>query len=1106
MSALNILRNGIVQAEIAIDERTELVHKLLGEHKIAVQTIAQSPLNLQIGDYIEHNNERYYLNQSPNVEKINNITYSYTMDFEGEIYYLYNKVFMDEGQTDFSYSGDPNDFLLLLLENINSILPGWSIAQAEAAPLQTISFIDDTCRTALTKIAEAFGMEYRLAGKAIYLQKSVGANTTLEFEYGRGKGLYTISRSSVEDKGLLTRVFGFGARKNIGIDYRDGASRLVFEERLLENNIDLYGIREGSVTFDDIYPQRTGTVTAIDGADIFRFTDANLDFNINDYLLEGTVAKVVFKTGALTGYEFELKRYLNDSKTLIILPFVEENDYELPNDLNFAAIGDEYTLVDIKMPQSYIDAAEANLKAATQEYIDENSAPRVAYAIDIDEKFIKANGIALKVADLVRVIDADLGVDTQIRISELSYPLVNSFKVSAIFSDSILYTTQERLIADTVDNTILTRNVDRRRAELARRSAARMRQLQDLVFDPDDYFNPERIKPLSIETLMLSVGAKSQNFGLLGVTLQPNAGGNTANFNISGGQLVHYEISIEGLGYVWNVAPNNFSGLDPVKPYYVYAKCSKTSLTGIWELSELPRGSEDEAGQYLFNLGILYPVADDRRDFDFTSGMTFISGDTITTGTIRSLDGLNFFDLAGGRFKIGNNTSSLDWNVTTPNKLTLRGSLLQTAAGDPVVIPNSRGAYDNAANYFEGDVVTYNGNSYINTTPSATLGVIPTNSSHWEPFVEGGQAGQDGADGQDGEDGQDGAQGAQGPQGVQGPIGPTGPSGNAGPAIVFRGIFAQGVYYNNTKRRDVVLLDGTYYLFNGTNASTQSSFVASRWENFGAQFNSVATDLLLAESANIADWIINNGQIVSQSQYGSEPKVRLDGEDGVMTFKGSSRVFSPTGSASSLVDAEATIEDNKLRITRASGQSQNFSEVVIAPDRVSISGVKMSGGGDVYTGRWLGIEADVACNVSAAIAGAYIAAIYGKVNNSGNTESFGGYFERLKAIGLNFEGPLIEKIRRVNTGFTITANSTDYHIIHTGNNDITITMPSQRDVGRTFIIKRSNSGDVFLNGNGVNFYRNAVQSGTGSLFIPVVGMAFRITWDGTYWQYYQMWA
>ena len=661
-----------------IDERTIFTQKLMGEHKIVSDFIHSSPLPVHLGDYIEHGQERFFINTPPEVEKINNFTYRYVIIFEGEIYRLYNKIFMDEGQADFSYHGTPKDFLLLLLTNINSIDAGWAIEKVEDAPAQTLTFNEDSCRTALTKVAEAFELEYRLVNKNIYLERSVGAETTLLLEYGRGRGLYTLTRQKVEDKNVVTRVYGFGARKNLSYDYRDGAARLVFEERYLGKNTELYGIREGSVMFDDIFPQRTGTVTAIDPEENRVIKDSTLNFDLDDHLLEGIVAKIVFKTGALTGYEFEVQSYRHSDRRIKFNPFVEENGYTLPNDLNFPEVGDEYTLVDIKMPQVYIDESEQKLREKTREYLEENSVPRVLYNLEIDEKYIRERGIDLRVADLVRVMDEGLGINNQIRVAEVSYPVVNPDQVTAVIADSIPYTIEERLISDNVDNNTEIVNVDRRRSELARRAALRFRELQSLISDPDGYFDPVNLKPGSIETLMLSVGARSQNFGLIGVSIQANAEGNVNTLKISGGQLVHYSIEIEGLGYVWKMDPRTFTGLDPEKHYYVYARCSATSLVGTWEISEQPQPVDGEEGHYSFNLGILYSVTDGRRDFDFTNGMTYINGDTITTGKIKSLDGLNYFDLSEGKFKLGNEESSLDYNVTEEGRLTLKGVLVSS--------------------------------------------------------------------------------------------------------------------------------------------------------------------------------------------------------------------------------------------------------------------------------------------------------------------------------------------------------------------------------------------------------------------------------------------
>jgi hypothetical protein len=100
----------------------------------------------------------------------------------------------------------------------------------------------------------------------------------------------------------------------------------------------------------------------------------------------------------------------------------------------------------------------------------------------------------------------------------------------------------------------------------------------------------------------------------------------------------------------------------------------------------------------------------------------------------------------------------------------------------------------------------------------------------------------------------------------QGDKGETGSAGTAGPSVVYRGAFsASTIYYNNTLRRDIVSYSGTYYIYKGTNGIT-ASWNANNWESFGAQFTSVATDLLLAQLAYINNLGVRNLMTATSGQ------------------------------------------------------------------------------------------------------------------------------------------------------------------------------------------------------------------------------------------------
>lgn len=88
--------------------------------------------------------------------------------------------------------------------------------------------------------------------------------------------------------------------------------------------------------------------------------------------------------------------------------------------------------------------------------------------------------------------------------------------------------------------------------------------------------------------------------------------------------------------------------------------------------------------------------------------------------------------------------------------------------------------------------------------------------------------------------------------------------GQRGSAIVYRGEHSStALYYNNDIRRDVVKHNSSYYIYKGTNGAS-AAWNTANWESFGGQYESVATELLLAENANLAGFVFSGGKLISQ--------------------------------------------------------------------------------------------------------------------------------------------------------------------------------------------------------------------------------------------------
>lgn len=104
------------------------------------------------------------------------------------------------------------------------------------------------------------------------------------------------------------------------------------------------------------------------------------------------------------------------------------------------------------------------------------------------------------------------------------------------------------------------------------------------------------------------------------------------------------------------------------------------------------------------------------------------------------------------------------------------------------------------------------------------------------------------------------------------------------PAMVYRGVYdSSKTYYGNANRLDCVKYGSNYYIarIDAGTFKTPAPPDTSKWNDFGASFESVATNLLLAENANIAGWVFRNNRL--ESENGS---VYLDGVSGEVRLAG----------------------------------------------------------------------------------------------------------------------------------------------------------------------------------------------------------------------------
>lgn len=652
---------------------------LLSDDVISITVSSAVPLDLRIGDTARIYGKPYKLNQLPEPTKNGERRYSYELRLEGLQYDLIDVHYhLPENAYGETLYADLKGHLAVLVWNINRIYPNkWALGEfPEDTDYKNITNSEKNALQVLQELCSDYGVEFEITtdGKhhTLNVRKQVGITHAFTLRFGRGKGLYQLARKNVNNAGITNRLYVYGGTENLGSNYGHTKLCLPGTTRLssfLEDkeSIGIYGVKEGEKNYSDIKPQRVGTVTAL-GKDVITFVDETMfDLNAKDkdgkstkYLIAGTNAKIKFESGQLAGYEFDLHTYDHATHTFVINKFTDDNGMVFPSEETAAfqiQKGDKYSIFDINLPDEYRTKAEKELAEEATKYLPTVSQPQVSYKLSLTEGFFTqlwgkdTATEVLHVGDFIKIEDEQIGVSKAVRITQIDRDLLKRHSYDITLSDTITKSTTVKVINNLqeINETIaINKLADPTKA---RRKWRATQELLSMVFDPEGDYYSEKIKPLSIDTQMLSVGAKSTQFTLLNVTFQPNYNGDANTLYVSPGRLAHYAIDPEGVKY-WLLDGATFAELDTNTAYYIYARCSTTEASGVITLSTTAKAVCSEVGYYNFLIGVLNSVVTDAdggrpgRIVSLTYGSSTINGRFVRTGRIESNGGGKcYFDL-----------------------------------------------------------------------------------------------------------------------------------------------------------------------------------------------------------------------------------------------------------------------------------------------------------------------------------------------------------------------------------------------------------------------------------------------------------------------------
>lgn len=798
---------------------------LMGDDNVQLTIQSAEIMDFSIGDKILVGGDEYSIRTNANREIIGENRFTYEVTFYGVMYDLMKTMYRDtdingkSSKSTFDLTYSLSDLVKVIIYNLNRDYPGiWSFdaANCPVTEPKTFSFSKQNCLQVLQNICNEYGYEFRIdlvSGVRTIRIGKFGSVVTPPagnafFEWGKGAGLYKLKEQKVDDKSIITRLWVEGGTENIKSGYRNYSDRLQLPMRRLNNHAhtlsngtvipaqsEYIGITDDEKRYIededlknklgsiedveqyDIHPARTGEVTAL-GDTIYSFADSTMDFDLNEkdtngtkWLIAETSAKITFITGKLAGQQFEMKEYNNSSKTFTIIKNTDERGLSVPTSDSEAfrfVVGDKYKITDINLPDAYVDDAEENLwYAGYDDFHLNRKLVRAQYVLTFDRSYFvnalpaDSETSVFRVGDYVPVKDVRFNLEKNIRIQKLSRNLLVEHDYTLTISDITTVPIATQIVQEVLEHEIIIEANRLRNTAKARRAWRTTEELRNMVYDTDGYFDTENIKPNSIDTNMLTVGSKSQQFILMDIVLEANVNGLPNRFDVSAGALIHLTIDDSG-AKIWNMAATSVA-LAESGGYYVFAKCSKSGNQGVFYITQQQLKVEpaDDPNNYYFQVGIIGSLHtdDNFRDFTTTYGFTRINGNTITTGKIVTSDGECYLDLDGNKFRIGDANSALTWANA---QLILKGVLVQSQSGDISQLAVFRGGYNPDYIYYKGDEVTYNNGTetctYRYTNPTPGKGQLPTNTVYWAVVAKGAE-GDQGIPGTPGTDGINGSAG-----------------------------------------------------------------------------------------------------------------------------------------------------------------------------------------------------------------------------------------------------------------------------------------------------------------------------------------------------------
>lgn len=571
-------QDGVVQGIVKYGSDAKISRSLQSSSDISFSAEFNSIQTLGRGDYIMYEGEKYVSLEYPQIDKFSTNKFVYRLTYTHEFFFLKDIQFRVIDRSDTPWWSNMADIMDMIVTNANRGHAGKFVkGTIDATENRNHQFKDESCFDVLSRVSSEYELEWEYKQNSITgvitinVKKQIGTATASTFEYGKDNLAYKINRVSTGRELLVTRLYAYGSDRNIPATYGYPRLKLPVEPLTRE----FFGMHvEKTKVFDDILPERTGTVsgylektkaptwvyapgtfpglrpvkiyTFYPDDNTYELTDSGMDFDLKEllpdgvstkYLLPGTTAKIHFNSGDLAGFEFEVLDYDHTTKTFKLIPYTDEQGGKYPTALLKPALGDSYKILDIKIPQAYIDSAVARLQIAADAYIDEFYNPKPTYAVDTNP----ALDASYFPGDTVILVDTAFGINATMRITEFTkniYLRTATVTLAWFVSKSKRQELTDKVGA--IERALVDAKIDQ--VETRRASEVTTGEVKNMLIDPTDekFRADEVVRRKTIDPVMLAEDAKTLQYSIKGALVTPNVGDDPNEMTIAAGEFLNH--------------------------------------------------------------------------------------------------------------------------------------------------------------------------------------------------------------------------------------------------------------------------------------------------------------------------------------------------------------------------------------------------------------------------------------------------------------------------------------------------------------------------------------------------------------------------------------